>query len=84
MKTVAKILATFFGIGLFPVAPGTLASAVAVLAFRIALHGLAWPLYLLLLGAGFGTEVEIVAEGKEEMSALTKVAELFEGTLIAA
>jgi phosphatidylglycerophosphatase A len=49
MKTVAKILATFFGIGLFPVAPGTLASAVAVLAFRIALHGLAWPLYLLLL-----------------------------------
>jgi phosphatidylglycerophosphatase A len=49
MKTVAKILATFFGIGLFPVVPGTLASAVAVLAFRIALHGLAWPLYLLLL-----------------------------------
>ena len=49
MKTVAKILATFFGVGLFPVAPGTLASAVAALAFGIALHELAWPLYLLLL-----------------------------------
>ena len=53
MKTVAKILATFFGIGLFPVAPGTLASAVAALAFRITLHGLAWPLYLLLLASLF-------------------------------
>ena len=49
MKTAAKILATFFGLGLFPVAPGTMASAVAALAFAIALHGLAWPLYLLLL-----------------------------------
>jgi len=49
MKNAAKILATFFGIGLFPVAPGTLASAVAVLVYKFALHGLAWPLYLLLL-----------------------------------
>jgi phosphatidylglycerophosphatase A len=49
MKTAAKILATFFGIGLFPVAPGTLASAVATLAFMTVLHGLAWPPYLLLL-----------------------------------
>ncbi len=49
MKTAAKVLATFFGLGLFPVAPGTLASAIAALAFRTALHGLAWPLYLLLL-----------------------------------
>ncbi len=49
MKTAARILATFFGIGLFPVAPGTVASAVAALAYGFALHGLAWPLYLLLL-----------------------------------
>jgi phosphatidylglycerophosphatase A len=49
MKTAAKILATFFGIGLFPVAPGTMASAVAALAYGFALHGLVWPLYLLLL-----------------------------------
>ena len=51
MKTVSRILATFFGIGLFPVAPGTLASAVAVLIYKLALHELAWPLYLLLLAA---------------------------------
>jgi len=49
MKTAAKILATFFGVGLFPVAPGTMASAVAALAYGFALHGLVWPLYLLLL-----------------------------------
>jgi len=49
MKSAAKILATFFGIGLFPVAPGTMASAVAALAYGFALHGLVWPLYLLLL-----------------------------------
>lgn len=49
MKTAAKILATVFGIGLFPAAPGTLASVVAALVFKFALHGLAWPLYLLLL-----------------------------------
>ena len=51
MKAVSRILATFFGIGLFPVAPGTLASAVAVLIYKLALHELAWPLYLLLLAA---------------------------------
>lgn len=66
MRTVAKILATFFGIGLFPVAPGTLASAVAALAFRIALHGLAWPLYLLLLAflffAGAAASAALAAE----------------------
>lgn len=51
MKAASRILATFFGIGLFPVAPGTLASAVAVLIYKLALHELAWPLYLLLLAA---------------------------------
>lgn len=53
MKAASKILATFFGVGLFPVAPGTLASAAAVLIYKLALHGLAWPLYLLLLAALF-------------------------------
>jgi len=51
MKAGSRVLATFFGIGLFPVAPGTLASAVAVLIYKLALHELAWPLYLLLLAA---------------------------------
>lgn len=49
MKTASRVLATFFGVGLFPVAPGTLASAVAVLAYKLALHTLAWPLYFLIL-----------------------------------
>ena len=53
MKAAARILATFFGVGLFPLAPGTLASAIVVLAYRFALHDLAWPLYILLLAVLF-------------------------------
>lgn len=67
MKTAAKILATFFGIGLFPVAPGTLASAVAALVFRIALHELAWPLYLLLLAFLFFAGVAASAAHAAEL-----------------
>ncbi len=51
MKFVAKVVATVFGIGFSPVAPGTLASAAAALAFRFSLHGLTLPWYLLLLVA---------------------------------
>jgi phosphatidylglycerophosphatase A len=54
-KIAAGVLATFFGVGLFPVAPGTLASAVAVLIYKFALHGLAWPLYFCLLAVLFFT-----------------------------
>jgi phosphatidylglycerophosphatase A len=53
MKTIARVLAIFFGVGLFPVAPGTLASAVAVLIYKLALHELAWPWYLLILAGLF-------------------------------
>ena len=49
MKIASRVLATFFGVGLFPFAPGTVASAVAVIIYKYAVHGLAWPLYLLLL-----------------------------------
>jgi phosphatidylglycerophosphatase A len=49
MKTASKLLATFFGVGLFPLAPGTAGSAVAALAYKLFLHGLAWPLYVLLV-----------------------------------
>jgi phosphatidylglycerophosphatase A len=49
MKTASRVLATFFGVGFFPLAPGTAASAVVALAYRLGLHGLAWPLYLLLV-----------------------------------
>ncbi len=49
MKFFSKVLATFFGLGLVPLAPGTAASAAAALAYVFALHSLAWPLYVLLV-----------------------------------
>jgi phosphatidylglycerophosphatase A len=51
MKFPAKILATVFGLGFFPAAPGTLASAAAVAAYVLILHGLPWILSLGLLAA---------------------------------
>jgi phosphatidylglycerophosphatase A len=53
MKTVARIVATFFGVGFFPLIPGTAASAVAVLAYKLVLHDLAWPIYLSLAAGLF-------------------------------
>jgi len=49
MIKLAKLLSTFFGIGLFPLAPGTLASLVVVILYKYYLYRLAWPLYLALL-----------------------------------
>lgn len=51
MRTPAAVLATFFGVGLAPVAPGTAASAVAALAYALALSGLPRPAYVLLVAA---------------------------------
>ena len=48
MKTFSKITATFFGVGYFPVAPGTMTSAIIVLLYKFFLHRLSWPIYLLL------------------------------------
>jgi phosphatidylglycerophosphatase A len=53
MKAVHRILATFFGLGFFPKGPGTLASAAAVVLYRLELHRLAWPWYALMLVAVF-------------------------------
>lgn len=49
MKSLSKIIATFFGVGYFPVAPGTLTSLIVVLLYKFYLHSLNWPFYLLLL-----------------------------------
>lgn len=57
MKILAKILATFFGIGFFPVAPATLMSLIIVLLYKLYLHNLSWPLYLILLLVLFFTGV---------------------------
>ncbi len=53
MKVAARVLATFFGVGLAPLAPGTAASAVAAGLYVFALHGLSAPLYALLVVALF-------------------------------
>ena len=49
MKIAARILATVFGIGFCPVAPGTMASIAAVLAYRIFLHAMPVPWYVLMI-----------------------------------
>lgn len=46
MKSFSKITATFFGVGYFPVAPGTMTSAIIVLLYKFFLHRLSWPIYL--------------------------------------
>ncbi len=51
MKLAARALATFFGVGRFPLVPGTAASAVAALAYKYLLADLAAPLYILLVAA---------------------------------
>jgi phosphatidylglycerophosphatase A len=48
MKRFARLTATCMGLGYFPVAPGTLTSAVVVLLYKLILFRLTWPLYLLL------------------------------------
>ncbi|MGM0464901.1 MAG: phosphatidylglycerophosphatase A family protein [Acidobacteriota bacterium] len=48
MKLVSKVISTFFGIGYFPLAPGTLASLATVLIYKYILYKWNW-LYMLLL-----------------------------------
>jgi len=68
MKTSASgILATFFGVGLVPLAPGTAGSLVAVLSYKAALHSLAWPLYLLLVAVLFSVGAGAAARHAEEI-----------------
>jgi phosphatidylglycerophosphatase A len=53
MKFLSRVLATFFGVGFFPRAPGTASSAVALIIYDLALHRLAWPVYTIFLGVLF-------------------------------
>ncbi len=48
MKVLSKCIATFFGIGYFPIAPGTLASFITVLLYKYFLYQLAWSYYIAL------------------------------------
>ncbi|MFZ2054769.1 MAG: phosphatidylglycerophosphatase A [Candidatus Aminicenantales bacterium] len=49
MKYLWRIIASFFGLGLFPVAPGTLTSLVIVFIYKYTISGLGWPYILLVL-----------------------------------
>jgi phosphatidylglycerophosphatase A len=49
MKLLSKVISTFFGLGYFPVAPGTITSLAVILAYKFYLYQLSWPLYLLIL-----------------------------------
>lgn len=46
MKIFAKIIATFFGIGYWPLAPGTMASFLVILIYKYYLWAWNWPVYL--------------------------------------
>jgi phosphatidylglycerophosphatase A len=49
MKSLSKIISTFFGVGYFPVAPGTLTSLLVVLVYKFYLYKLSWPLYFSII-----------------------------------
>ena len=48
MNIGCRILSTFFGVGFFPLAPGTLTSLIVVILYKLFLHNLPWPIYLLI------------------------------------
>jgi len=49
MKFLSKIIATVFGIGYFPFAPGTLTSLVFIFLYKLFLYKMDWSYYLALL-----------------------------------
>lgn len=67
MNTVHKILATFFGVGFFPLAPGTVTSFLVVILYKLFLHSLSWPLYLLLFIVLFFVGVIVSTEYSSEL-----------------
>jgi len=66
MKTLAMTLSTFFGIGFFPVAPGTAASLAAVVLFYFLLWPLPWfwtsGIIFICLAAGVPASARCAAE----------------------
>ena len=49
MNTLSMIFSTFFGTGFFPVAPGTAASFLTMLLFKLGLYRLSWPFQALII-----------------------------------
>lgn len=53
MNTLSMIFSTFFGTGFFPIAPGTVASFLTMLLFKLGLYKLSWPFQALVIIALF-------------------------------
>jgi phosphatidylglycerophosphatase A len=75
MKIVSKIVATFFGLGFSPLAPGTAASLAVLFLYKYFLTGLPWPglvlIFVCLLAAGVWSSFAYSAEvGKEDPPAV--------------
>lgn len=70
MKSLSKVISTFFGLGYFPFAPGTITSLVVILAYKFYLYQLDWTLYLmiffLLFLVGVYTSTKYSAESKKK------------------
>ena len=49
MKFLSRIVATFFGAGFCPIAPGTAASFITALIYMFFLHGFPWPVQALII-----------------------------------
>lgn len=49
MKFLSRVIATFFGIGYLPLAPGTVASFVVILVYKYYLYSWTWPIYLAMI-----------------------------------
>ena len=67
MKVLSRVLATFFGLGLFPAAPGTLASAAAVFLYKFALCRLDRLPYMLFLAVLFAAGTAAAAAYASEL-----------------
>jgi len=53
MKWISCLFATLFGVGFFPIAPGTIASFITAAAYKFYLYKFSWSVYLLLIVAVF-------------------------------
>lgn len=57
MKFISRLIATFFGAGYLPVAPGTLTSLIVALLYKFYLYRLSWPFHLLVFFVVFSIGV---------------------------
>ena len=67
MKALSRIVATFFGSGFCPIAPGTAASFLTALIYMFLLHGLTGPVQALVIAAVFFAGVPAASRYSSEL-----------------